>query len=137
MDQVKKTKADLLLGRLNTESGEDFHEMANLPKQDTGIPYIVHIRTRAETPGHPGTPSLKIYSGRPSTSDSFTISISKSPKAVAGADGDFYKSVSSKDLRKINKWVIKNSDKLLDFYSSGMDWTTADIVAWEKTLEKI
>jgi death-on-curing family protein len=121
----------------NPEPGEDFHEMANLRKEDTGVPYIVHIRTRAETPGHPHTPSLKVYSGRPFSSDSFAVSIGEAPEVVAGGDGKFCKSVSAKEMKKIQEWVAKNSGKLLDFYNNGMGWMVSDISDWAKTLEKV
>jgi hypothetical protein len=132
-----KTKAESLLDKLNTEPGEDFHEMANLPKQDTGVPFTIHIRTRAATPGHPGTPSLKVYSGRPFSSDSFTVSIGEAPEVVAGKDGEFCRSVSSRDMRKVASWVSENRSKLVDFYFNGMSWSVHEISDWAKTLVKV
>jgi hypothetical protein len=117
---------------------EEIYEMANLVMKQTGVPYVIHIRTLLETPGHPDTPSLKIYQSTPGDSDNFSLTISENPVVPNKQQTNkFLASLSGKDFNTIKKWVILNHVKLLNFYFHGMKWTDPETTEWKRSLGKV
>ena len=113
-------------------------EMANLFRDETGLSYVVHIRTKLETPSHHHTPTLKVYQSGPIDSENFSLIISDDPNIPNSMKNNkFYKSIKSKDLELIKKWIKINKDRLLDFYNNGLSWNIDKIHSWSKTLERV
>lgn len=114
-------------------------EMANFRSNETGIGYAVHVRSKEETSrtAHSLIPTLKIYSDRPGNSEWFSVMIDKNPSIVpAHLNKEFTKSLSTKEIKLIQSWVIINYESLMNFWNNGGTWFEDEITSWKRTLKK-
>ncbi len=115
-------------------------EMANLRGNATGLPFAIHVRSKeeVESTSHKEIPTIKIYQDRPGHSHFFAMTISSPPEVIeAHKSRDFYKSVSTAQMRQIVKWVVRNRKQLLDFWNNGGGWFSDEKREWEDSLEKV
>ena len=82
-------------------------DMANVLKEDTGLNYDVRISSKEGRHG----PRIRVYLENIGD-DSLSVSIGNTPKVVAGDS----KLISAEDLDKVNQWILKNKQTLLDYW---------------------
>ena len=78
-------------------------DMANVLKEDTGLNYDVRISSKEGRHG----PRIRVY-----LENILSVSIGNTPKVVAGDS----KLISAEDLDKVNQWILKNKQTLLDYW---------------------
>lgn len=97
-------------------------DMANLSKEDTGLPRNIFIS--GKVPLH--KPRLKVFVG-PFNGASISMSIEDNPKQIAGKAG----LLPREDLEKVALWIIKNKELLLDY------WYNYSVLETKKVLNNL
>ena len=109
---------------------EDLFEMANLPKQDTGIDGAIRIST-AEA-GH--APRVKYYAGRPSkNATSMSVMIAPDPEVVANSLPDH---IARQYEGPVKEWVKANHEVLRNFWFNGGEMMRDEVDAMIRSLHK-
>jgi hypothetical protein len=109
---------------------DDLFEMANLPKQDTGIDGAIRIST-AEA-GH--APRVKYYAGRPSKSaPSMSVIIAPEPQVV---ENSLPEHIARRYEQPVREWVKANHEALRNFWFKGGEMMRNEVDAMIASLHK-
>jgi hypothetical protein len=109
---------------------DDLFEMANLPKQDTGIDGAIRIST-AEA-GHAAR--VKYYAGRPSKSaPSMSVTVTPDPKVVVNSLPEH---IASQYEGPVIEWVRANYEALRNFWFNGGEMMRDEVDAMIRSLRK-
>ena len=104
--------------------------MANLTRQQTGVPGTIFISTAM---GSYGT-RVKYFVQPGRTQTSFSVSVADPPALVAN-------SLPARILRQrspqVIEWVSRNRDALLDFWNNGDTWAQPEVNNFIQRLQRI
>ena len=91
-----------------------FYEMANLTKEDTGLPYIIWITPSSGKEKHWARIKVQKKYGEKAINDMFSITISDNPEIIGNQDvGE----IKIKDIEKIKNFIKKNKNALLSVWN--------------------
>lgn len=109
---------------------DDVVEMTNLREQDTGIPGTLFVSTVMGPHG----PRVKYFIKTGRDQQSFSVSVTKSPRVLAN-------SLPIRDLNRsapaVIEWVRMNHDELLRFWKEGRDWDVRELGEWVSGLRRL
>ncbi len=98
------------------ESNIDFYEMCNYGAEQTGLAVLVW--TGLNVKGRkPRILVQRTYAKKMDPKNLFSVSISDTPKILAGDQGE----IKDADLKKIFKWIVLNQQALLDLWNINVD----------------
>lgn len=97
------------------EERTELFEMSNLSKRDTGLPRVIWVSVK--TGGERHGPRIKVQkteANKVTPNDWFSVTISDEPKIVNNSKKI---KISSRDYKKIVKWIELNKKVLLDYWN--------------------
>lgn len=110
---------------------DDLFEMANLPKQDTGIDGVISVSTAVAS----HAPRVKWYPGRPARrAPCLSVIISEIPQA---RNHRLPQLLADRMTPIVTEWVNLNRDALLQFWNEGETWTRQEVNAHLDALKKL
>jgi hypothetical protein len=101
--------------------GEGLFELANLPPQRTGLPFVVWISPKA---GAPHDVLVKLSQG-PAVHPADLISVALRPDVHVVAGGN----MSGQDLALLRQWVEVNQDAIIKYWDGEIEYTEDAIAA--------
>jgi hypothetical protein len=109
----------------------DLFEMANLSSDQTGIPGVIYISTRAAS----HAPRIKWYPDRPREgAPSLSITIEEVPQVFMHDLSPRHFSVAADQAKA---WVEINREALLDFWHNGTSWMDSEVTDFKKALRRL
>lgn len=102
---------------MNRYNSNKLYEMANLPKQDTGLKYLVWIMPKTNKEKHWARIKVEVEKGI-----RVPVDITDDPKWRSIK----YK-ISSYDFNMIKKWIAINKNILLEYWNSEGEMSLKDV----------
>lgn len=101
---------------------ELLYEMANLSKKDTGIDYVIHIRSGGDLGGgkklnHGPSIKVSLSKSRFDSINNVSVSISKNPEIIYPKNKILKDFFSSQDSEKIKGFIKMNYDLLMNYWN--------------------
>lgn len=95
------------------ELSDGLFEMANYYEEITGLPMVIWAGSRSNAQHGPRVKVQRTYVQKMDSRDLFSVSVSDSPKIVAGDKGD----ITNADIEKVYAWIKLNKEALLKLWN--------------------
>jgi hypothetical protein len=95
-------------------AGQALFEMANLPPERTGLPFVVFISQRGEARHDVRVKLARGAKAHPS--DMITVAVRPTPRIVRGR-------LTTQEFDLVRRWVQLNMDVLVDYWQGDIEYT--------------